>query len=213
MKNQLRYDQTSCRLVVEGLPDVSIGQSSGAVGIITGWQLQLAGRSELEGRKDHLLALMQVVQPYARHLISGVARRFGDEASPVLIEPRDRGHKLLLRSSQPGNPSLDLQLDDAELADLVRVLDQLRLDPQLQVPLEVPACQPLRAWELSEREPLRRRLAAPLGGTAAVALAALLTWMLPPPRAPKTAPPSTPAAQSQPAQPAAAEPTNRRPER
>lgn len=196
MKNQLRYDQTSCRLLVDGLPDLSIGQSSNAVGIITGWQLQLAGRPELEGRKDHLQALMQVVLPYARHLISGVARSFGDETSPVRIEPGEPGHRLRLRSSQPGNPSLDLELDDAELADLVRVLDQLRLDPRLQLALELPPPQPLRGRELSERSPLGRRLAAPLGGTAAVALAALLAWMVPPPRLPQAPGSSPPAAKA-----------------
>ena len=33
MKLQRRYDQASCRLLVEGLPDVSVGQSGQAIGI------------------------------------------------------------------------------------------------------------------------------------------------------------------------------------
>ena len=70
MKQTLQFDQLSCRLKVEGLPDVSVGQSGAALGIVTGWSLQWAGRPELEGRKEHLLALMQVVLPYARYLIS-----------------------------------------------------------------------------------------------------------------------------------------------
>jgi hypothetical protein len=87
MKQTLRYDQPSCRLRVDGLPDVSIGQSADALGIITGWSLQWSGRPELEGRKDHLLALVAVVLPYARHLISGVARPFGAAEDPVRIAP------------------------------------------------------------------------------------------------------------------------------
>ena len=63
MKTTLRFDQLSCRLQVEGLPDVSVGQSGEVVGIITGWTLEWAGRPELEGRKHHLLALMGVVLP------------------------------------------------------------------------------------------------------------------------------------------------------
>jgi hypothetical protein len=87
-----------------------------------------------------------------------------------------------LRSSQPDTPPLELHLDDAELADLVRVLDEFRLDPRLQLPLPVPVERPLRSRELMERIPLPRRLAAPVGGAAALALAAGLSSLVPPPR-------------------------------
>ncbi|MEX0587813.1 MAG: DUF4335 domain-containing protein [Cyanobium sp.] len=188
MKKTLQFDQISCRLRVEGLPDVSVGQSGEALGIITGWSLQWAGRPELEGRKEHLLALMQVVLPYARYLISGVPRRFGAEPQPVEIGPNpEGGHTVLLRSSQPDTPPLQLNLDDAELADLVRVLDQLRLDPRLQLPLEVPQPLPLRARELLERRPLAQRLAAPVAGVLALAVASGLGLLLPEPR-PATSP-------------------------
>lgn len=201
MKQTLRYDQLSCRLQVEGFPDVSIGQGPDAVGIITGWTLQWIGRPELEGEREHLLALMQVVLPYARHQISAVGRRFGDAESPVSIEPAELGqHHLILRSSQSGQPSLTLDLDDAELADLVRVLDALRFDPRLQLPLPLPSPQPLRSRELAERLPLPRRLAAPVGGLAAVSALAALALLLPVPPAPR---PLTP---SQPAVPAAGQP-------
>jgi hypothetical protein len=195
MKQTLRYDQVSCRLQVEGLPDVSIGQSGEALGIITGWSLRWSGRPELEGRKEHLIALMSVVLPYARHLISGVAKPFGDEGTPVHIGPRpEGGHTLRLLSSQPDTAPLTLELDDAELADLVRVLDQLRLDPRLQMRFDLPACQPLHPREVLERVPLRRRLAAPVGGALALGLAAGLGLLLPEPR-PR---PQTPAAETVP---------------
>jgi hypothetical protein len=183
MKQVLQFDQLSCRLKVEGLPDVSVGQSGQSLGIITGWSLAWAGRPELEGRKEHLLALMQVVLPYARYLISGVQRRFGAEPEPVEIGPGpEGGHALLLRSSQPDTPPLQLNLDDAELADLVRVLDQLRLDSRLQLPLELPPPLPLKGRELVERRPLAQRLAAPVAGLLAVALASGLGLLLPEPK-------------------------------
>jgi hypothetical protein len=198
MKQTLQYDQLSCRLKVDGLPDVSVGQGGDALGIITGWSLQWAGRPELEGRKEHLLALMQVVLPYARYLISGVPRRFGAELQPVEIGPASEGgHTLLLRSSQPDTPPLQLALDDAELADLVRVLDQLRLDPRLQLPLDLPEPLPLRGRDLLERRPLVQRLAAPVGGLLAVVVASGLGLLVPEPK-PSAGPSSRPAA-SQPA--------------
>ncbi len=195
MKQTLRYDQLSCRLEVDGFPDVSADQAAGSVGIITGWRLEWLGRPELEGEREHLLALMEVVLPYARHLISGVGRRFGGEQRPVAIEPGPTGgHRLELRSSQSGNPSLELELDDAELADLVRVLDGLRLDTRLQLPLALPQSQPLRQRELAERLPLQRRLAAPLAGLTALAAAAALALIVPPPPAPAPTPSAAAAA-------------------
>lgn len=192
MKQTLQFDQLSCRLRVEGLPDVSVGQSGQALGIITGWSLQWTGRPALEGRKEHLLALMQVVLPYARYLISGVPRRFGAEPKPVEIAPNPgTGHLLMLRSSQPDTPPLQLVLDDAELADLVRVLDQLRLDFRLQLPLELPAPLPLKARELLERRPLAQRLAAPVGGVLALGLVAGLGLLMPEPK-PAVVPPPSP---------------------
>ena len=201
MKQILRYDQLSCRLQVEGLPDVSIGQSAGCVGIITGWSLQWTGRPELEGERDHLLALMTVILPYARHLVSGVRRSFSDPTGAVTIEPdRDRSHRLSLRSSQPGHPVLTITLDDAELADLVWVIDALRLDPRLPLaPDLLPRPQPLRSRDLAHRLPLQRRLAAPLGGLAAVSLVAVLSWLVPPP--PQTRPASTLPSSGRPAAP------------
>jgi len=126
---------------------------------------------------------MQVVLPYARYLISGVPRRFGTEPEPVEIGPGpEGGHVLLLRSSQPDTPPLQLNLDDAELADLVRVLDQLRLDSRLQLPLELPPPLPLKGRELLERRPLAQRLAAPVAGLLAVAIASGLGLLLPEPK-------------------------------
>ena len=194
MKKTLRYEQPSCRLQVEGFPDVSIGQASDAVGIITGWTLQWAGRPELEGRKEHLLALMQVVYPYARHLISGVTRSFGSAQGPVNIgpNPQGSGHLLELFSSQPDTEPLTVELDDAELSDLVRLLDHLRLDSRLQIDLALPDPQPLRAREVLERIPRRQRLVAPLGGAVALALAAALGLLLPePPPVPSESVPPT----------------------
>jgi len=103
----LRHDQISCRLQVEGFLDGSIGQSSDAPGLITGWMLEWAGRPGLECRKEHLLALMQVMFPYALHMLSWVARPCGSGEGPVSIapDPGGSGHRLALISSQPDTPS------------------------------------------------------------------------------------------------------------
>ena len=177
-----RYEQISCRLTVEGLPDVSTGQGSQAIGILTSWSLALAGHTELEGKREHLEALLQVVAPYARHLISGAPKAFGDPDSPVAVHPDGSRHRLELRSSQPNTPPLTLHLDDAELADLSRCLDQLLLDARLQLNLQSPPPQPLRRSELRKRVPLGRRIAAPLCGMAALGLVGAVSWLTPTPK-------------------------------
>ncbi len=200
MKLSTRYEQTSCRLVLEGLPDLSAGQESGTLGILTGFTLALAGRTELEGRREHLQALISAVLPYARHLLSGQSRPFGRDEDAVAIKPDQAGHRLELRSSQPDTPPLVLNLDDAELSDLVRTLDQLRLDARVVVPFEWATHQPLRRRELRRSVPLRRRLAAPIAGVGALLVAGALVALIPPtPRAPlagkPAAKPAAPATQ------------------
>ena len=195
MKLTTRYEQTSCRLIVEGLPDLSAGQDSSTIGILTGFTMGLAGQTELEGKREHLQALLTAVIPYARHLLSGVPKAFGEADAPVAIAPGDGCHQLELRSSQPNTPPLTLRLDDAELADLVRCLDQLRLDVRLALPFEAPPLVPLARKELCHRQPLLRRIAAPLAGVAAFAISGALIAMLPTPKpAPQTAPELAPPA-------------------
>ena len=187
MKLTSRYEQTSCRLVLEGLPDLSAGQSSQTIGILTGFTLALAGKTEMEGQRDHLQSLVNAVLPYARQLLSGVSKPVGTETVPVAIRPADGGHELELRSSQPNTPPLQLPLDDAELSDLVRCLDRLQLDPYVVVPLQWPQPQPLRRSELRHRLHLARRIAAPLTGVAALLISAALISLVPPtPRPPST---------------------------
>jgi hypothetical protein len=194
MKKTLQFDQQSCRLTLDGLPDLSAGHAADSIGILTGWSLAWVGRpEELEGRREHLEAILRVVLSYARYLISGVPRRIGALEDPASISPGEDGrHLLLLRSSQVGVEPLTLRLDDAELADLVRVLDRLRLDPRLQVQLHGEPCRPLRAREVQGRTPLARRLSGVVGGAAALGLSAAIAWLLPPPPASGPAPGSPP---------------------
>ena len=155
LKTTYQYEQTAARLVVEGFPDLSAGQSNEAIGILSSWRLQLIGAPELEGTRDHLEALMAAVMPYARHRLSGVQRRFGLENGFVSIAPDQANHRLELRSSREGVEPLQLKLDDAELADLVRCLDRLRLDNRVKLTWTFPEDRPLKRQEIVDRIPLQ----------------------------------------------------------
>ena len=183
-KNSYRYEQSAALLLVEGYPDLSAGHGNEAIGILSAWRLQLIGTPELEGTRDHLESLMSAVMPYARHQLSGVGRRFGANSSFVSIGPMESGpgHQLELRSSREGVEPLQLKLDDADLADLVRCLDRLRLDERVKLTWTIPSDQPLKRQDLVDRIPMQRRLAAPiLGGFAlAATIGIALLQPLPP---------------------------------
>ena len=78
LKQSYRYDQTTARLEVEGLPDFSAGHADQAIGILSTGRLKIVGASELEGKREHLEALMKVVIPYVRLRLSGVVRSIGE---------------------------------------------------------------------------------------------------------------------------------------
>lgn len=174
-----RYDQSAARLQVEGLPDFSQGHSEDVLGILSSWKLQFVGSAELEGKRDHLQAMMSMILPYARHRVSGISREFGHSSSPVSIAPNGQLHQLLLRSSQLDVEPLTLNLDDAELSDLVRCLDSLRLDPRVKIPWNTPIDLPLARTELAGRSPLSKRISAPLAGGLVFIFSAVLGLVLP----------------------------------
>jgi hypothetical protein len=188
LKLSYRYDQTAARLEVDGLPDFSSGHGDSVIGILSAWRLQLVGAPELEGKRDHLEALMAVVFPYARHQISGVSRPEGWSHHPVSIRPIDGGHELGLKSSQPDVPPLEIKLDDADLAALLRCLDALRADDRVAISWPEIINHPLSRRELVERVPLVRRLAAPAFGGVALVVVGFMAMVVPIPSQENKAP-------------------------
>ena len=182
LKLSYRYDQAAARLEVDGLPDISAGHTNQVIGILSSWRLQLVGAPELEGKRDHLEALMAVVFPYARHQISAISRPEGWSHHPVRLRPLDGKHQLELTSSQPDVSPLQIELDDAELADLVRCLDALRSDARVAISWPEIAHHPLSRRELAERVPLFRRLVNPLLGGVALIVVAAVSMVAPLPR-------------------------------
>ena len=128
-----RFDQDSCSLDLSGMPDVSLGDSEKTIGIISSWTLKIIGFPLLEGEKEHLDNLMQVILQYSRTYISGIRTSIVSNKNIVTISPLGANHKLLLNSTKEGVKPLEIILDDAELSDLTRCLDLLRFDPRFNV--------------------------------------------------------------------------------
>ena len=133
---------------------------------------------------------MTAVMPYARHRLSGVQRRFGQESGFVSIGPDQTSHRLELRSSREGVEPLQLKLDDAELADLVRCLDRLRLDSRVKLTWAFPEERPLQRQEIVDRVPLQKRLGPPLLAGIALACTIATAWLVPLPQETKETSPA-----------------------
>ena len=179
IKQTFSYNQTSARLELEGLPDISIGQSEGTIGIISSWKLNLIGFPQLEGKRDHLEALMSVVFPYARYCMSSIQKDFGGTTSPVSINSCDTNHEITLRSSNPGVEPLSIVIDDAQLSDLVRCLDLLKHDKRVNINWKIPSYKPLRIREVSETKPFMERVLPAFLGFSTFIIASSLLVILP----------------------------------
>ena len=82
------------------MPDVSNGDSENTIGILSSWTLKIIGSPTLEGEKDHLENLMQVILQYSRSYISGIRKTFISQKGIVTISPFGSSHKLLLNSTK-----------------------------------------------------------------------------------------------------------------
>ena len=131
-----RFDQDSSSLQLSGMPDVSNGDSEDTIGILSSWTLKIIGSPLLEGEKEHLDNLMEVILQYSRSYISGIRKTFISNKKIVEISPCGINHKLLLNSTRKGVKPLEIILDDSELSDLTRCLDLLRFDPRFNITWE-----------------------------------------------------------------------------
>ena len=132
-----RFDQNSSSLELSGMPDVSKGDTDNMIGIISSWTLKIIGSPLLEGEKEHLENLMQVILQYTRSYVSGIRQTFTSTKNIVTITPYGENHKLLLNSTKKGVKPLEIILDDAELSDLTRCLDLLRFDSRFNIEWDI----------------------------------------------------------------------------
>ena len=141
-----RFDQDSSSLEIAGMPDVSNGDSNDTIGILSSWKLKIIGSPLLEGEKEHLDNLMQVILQYSRLYISGIRKKFVSNKKIVTISPFGSSHKLLLNSTREGVKPLEIVLDDSELSDLTRCLDLLRFDSRFNI-----------KWDIDQEYPFSKK--------------------------------------------------------
>ena len=141
-----RFSQDSSSLELSGMPDVSNGDPEDTIGILSSWTLRIIGSPLLEGEKEHLDELMQVILQYSRSNISGIRKTYISNKNIVSISPLGISHKLLLTSTKKGIKPLEIIIDDSELSDLTRCLDLLRFDPKFNI-----------NWDINQEKPFSKK--------------------------------------------------------
>ncbi|WP_269607777.1 DUF4335 domain-containing protein [Prochlorococcus marinus] len=179
MKQVFRYDKGATRLEVEGIADSSLGQNEDSIGILFNWKLNIIGRPQLEGKKEHIQCFMNVVLQYSRYRLSGLKKSFGSDTDFVTISPDQPLHKLLLRSGQNNVEPMSILLDDAELADLTRCFDFLRNDPRVHIKWGVNEDRRLGIIELFNLGRFSKRLLSPVIGLLSITLTSFLFLLIP----------------------------------
>ena len=141
-----RFDQNSVSLELAGMPDVSNGDSGETIGILSSWTLKIIGSPSLEGEKEHLYNLMQVIFQYSRSYVSGIRTTFMSDKKIATISPFGTHHKLFLNSTKKDVKPLEITLDDSELSDLTRCFDLLRYDQRFNL-----------KWNFIQEKPYSKR--------------------------------------------------------
>ena len=137
------FHQDSSSLELSGMPDVSNGDNENTIGVLTSWTLKIIGSPVLEGEKEHLDNLMQVILQYSSPYISGIRKTFISNQKLITISPFGTKHKLLLNSTRIGVKPLEIIIDDSELSDLTRCIDHLRFDPRFNIKWNIKSEMPI----------------------------------------------------------------------
>ncbi len=177
MKLTRRFSQGISVLDIEGIPDNSLNHSPNTVGILLSWQIDLIGLTVLEGKKDHLINLVNVIRRYSKYCISGNKQTVGDFSESITITPYLEGHKLKLVSSKEGVEPLQIILDDAELADLTKCLDQLCNDKSVAIDWEPSSFKFFTNRGIDRKWPNLKVLIHPLLGATMVLSTSLLLFI------------------------------------
>jgi len=176
-----QYNHNSTLLKLEGLPDTSLGQGAEIIGILSKWELQLLGYPLLEGKRIHLESLMTVILQYARYNLSGLDKQCSDSNDFIVINPQDDHHRILLKSTQQDTKPLEILIDDAGLADLVRCLDDLRSDSKVQIKWDILVNKPLGRRDLPGKTLKLDRYLAPLTGILSILILSITYLNMPTP--------------------------------
>ena len=184
-----QYNLPSCNLILEGMEDISDGEGSSfanKIGILINAECQFLGSNQsLSGGRVFLENLANTVSNYAQGLLSGLPRPEPEaqEYPKIHLEniAEENLHRLTLEAEpETETQSATINLNTIQLFDLIEAVDRFLADnttlPDVSLQLESVS----KRYRTPE-EPLADRVVPFVAGTASLAIAAALFWMIPPP--------------------------------
>ncbi len=193
MSIRKQYSLPNCNLILEGMEDVSESESnsvSSQIAILINAECHFVSSNQrLSGGRVFLENLATTVSNYAQELLSGLPRPHSkpQEYPQIRLEnlAEDDIHRLTLEpepksETQPAT----IDLTTVQLFDLIEAVDQFFADdtvlPNITLKLESVS----KRYRPSE-EPLVDRAIPFVSGTASLAIAAAIFWLIPPPPIPQ----------------------------
>lgn len=181
MRMQRLYQLPNCQLVVEGFSDVSASDRPEALRIVTAVECRFPLQGQiLQGNRDWLTQLLEVVRSGAQRWVSGVERpETRLQREQVQLQPTEAG--AVLTSRLPDREPQVLTLSTVELFDLTEAVDQLLADPMTLPDLSL-SIDPLPRREVPPEAPLTERAVAPAAGVAVLVAASAIFYGMTPPK-------------------------------
>ena len=124
MQNKLLFHQSSVSLEIIGLPDYSNNENKDQISIISQWKLIIIDKPLIEGKIEHLGAIMDAFYIYSNLLISNEIPSYNSKL--IDIKPDNLNiHNVVLKSSKPDVKPLKIKIGNSLLSDIVNCFDQL----------------------------------------------------------------------------------------
>ncbi|HHP7229746.1 MAG TPA: DUF4335 domain-containing protein [Xenococcaceae cyanobacterium] len=193
MSIRKQYSLPNCSLILEGMEDVSDSESNSIgeqIAILINAECHFVGSNQhLSGGRVFLENLANTVSNYAQELLSGLPHPQPQVSEYPQLHlkhlPEADLHRLTLEP-EPNSETQPVAIDlsAVQLFDLVEAVDQFLADRTALADVT------LKLESISKRhrpaeEPLGDRIIPFLAGTASLAIAATIFWLMPPPPIPE----------------------------
>ena len=189
MNIRKQYSLPNCNLILEGMEDVSESESnslSNQMTILINAECHFVGSNQyLSGGRVFLENLATTVSNYAQELLSGLPRpqNQSQEYPQIRLENIvENDIHLLTLEPEPDSETQTVTIDltTVQLFDLVEAVDQFFADvttlPDITLELDS-----ISKRHRPSEEPLLDRVIPFVAGTASLAIAAAIFWLIPPP--------------------------------
>ena len=132
MQNKLLFHQSSVSLEIKGLPDYSNNENKDQISIISQWKLIIINQPLIEGKIEHLGAIMDAFYIYTNLLIKNESPLFESKLIDIKADNLHI-HNIVLKSSKPDVKPLIIKIGNSLLSDTINCFDQLNESSKVRI--------------------------------------------------------------------------------